>query len=100
MLVPLATRFCQLGLAGALLTCFFPDVALKISRKRDGAQASGKGTKLAPHGYVAGLLPGLHEIQYGWRFQALLMLLEAENTQCPGPGAWLTLLGQESGEQM
>lgn len=32
--------------------------------------------------------------------QALLMLLEAENTQCPGPGAWLTLLGQESGEQM
>lgn len=32
--------------------------------------------------------------------QALLMLLEAENTQCSGPGAWLTLLGQESGERM
>lgn len=28
----------------------------------------------------------------------LLMLLEAENTQHPGLGAWLTLLGQESGE--
>lgn len=27
----------------------------------------------------------------------LLMLLEAENTQCPGLGAWLTLLGQEWG---
>lgn len=25
--------------------------------------------------------------------QALLMLLEAENTQCPGLGAWPTLLG-------
>lgn len=25
------------------------------------------------------------------------MLLEAENTQRPGLGAWLTLLGQESG---
>lgn len=32
--------------------------------------------------------------------QALLMLLEAENTQCPVLGARLTLLGQESGEQL
>lgn len=32
--------------------------------------------------------------------QPLLILLEAENTQCPGLGAWLTLLGQESGERL
>ena len=30
--------------------------------------------------------------------QTLLMLLEAENTQCPGLGACLTLPGQESEE--
>lgn len=65
LLVPLATRFCQLGLAGALLTCFCPGVALKTSRKGDGAHASGKGTRLAPHGCVAGPVPGSHEIQYG-----------------------------------
>lgn len=65
LLVPLATRFCQLGLAGALLACFCSGVALKTSKKGDGAQASGKGTSLAPHGYFAGPVPGSHEIQYG-----------------------------------
>lgn len=32
--------------------------------------------------------------------QALLMLLEAENTRCPGLGAWLALPGPESEERL
>lgn len=64
--VPLATHFrCPGGLAGALPACLCPGLALETSRTGDGSQARGKDERLAPHGPVAGLVPGSHEIQYG-----------------------------------
>lgn len=96
LLVPLATCFwCPLGLAGAPPTCFCSDLALETSRKGDGAQVGGKGTRLSPHAHVLARCLGHMKHNMADASQTLLMLLEVENTQCPGLGAWLTLLGQE-----